>query len=307
MFEVDQLYKKYTKNSKPALNRISFSSDNNQPIGILGSNGAGKTTLFMIANALLSIDEGDVIVNGFSVKQRPDKIKEYTGLFTDKLVLYPKLSVKETVKYFMGIYQSPMLNYDYWINLFGLNKYENKKVKQLSTGMLKKLLLLISIIPKPKVLFLDEPFSGLDPLAKKEFIRVLKGMCEEEQVKLILSSHDLTETQMVVKEVVILEEGSIIESGKLSMLLEKYNGIKTLTVSVPKNAYNLAYFRDFKCVEIYGDMMKVSTDVESYNNYICDQKRESRIIDIVTKDISLDDLYSEVRKNAVPSTFDKRN
>lgn len=307
MFEVDNVYKKYLRNSKPALNGVSFSSNNSDPIGILGSNGAGKTTLFMIANALLSMDKGDVIVNGFSVKQRPEKIKLCTGLFTDKLVLYPNLTVKEIVKYFMGIYRISMLNYEYWIGLFKIKEYENKKIKQLSTGMLKKILLLISIIPRPKVLFLDEPFSGLDPLAKRDFINILKKLSEDEKMKLIISSHDLMETQMIVKEVVILEEGSIIESGNLISLVKKYNGIKNLTLSIPKNAYNLSYFQNFDNVEILDDIMKVCTDIENFNEYIYKSKMENQILDIVTKEISLDDLYSEVKKNAVCRTFNEGN
>jgi ABC-type multidrug transport system ATPase subunit len=298
MFEVHDVFKKYPQSKHPALNGLSFSSANYDPIGILGSNGAGKTTLFMLSNILLSMDKGDIIVNGFSVNRSPNEIKNCTGLFTDKLVLYPSLTVKESIRYFMGIYGVNKKNYDYWSELFKIKEYENKKIKQLSTGMLKKILLLISIIPNPKVLFLDEPFSGLDPLAKREFIEILKHLNESQKMKLIVSSHDLTETQSLVKEVVIIEKGQVIENGTISDLVKKYNGIKTVEIKIPYNSFNFEYFKGSADIEQYDMIIKIKTDIAAFNRYISEVGGNAQIYDIDAKDISLDDLYNEVKKNA---------
>lgn len=305
MYEVCHVNKKYKAMPAPALNNINFSSTNKDAIGILGSNGAGKTTLFMASNALLSIDSGDILVNGYSVKKNPDKVKQCTGLFTDKLVLYPVLTVKETITYFLGINGISKSRYEYWRDVFGLKEYEKKQVKHLSTGMLKKVMLLVSIISEPSVLFLDEPFSGLDPVAKKEFILLLKKLNEEQDMKLVISSHDLTETQAIVKEVVIMEKGSVIESGELNRLIEKYNERKKTTL----------FFNDSQKIKDYvqknnmefeysNNLIKVNIDVEKISQFMACLDSGEKIVDMITNEVSLDTLYNEVRKNAIHSIIE---
>lgn len=302
MYEVYNVNKKYKAMSIPALNNINFSSANNDAIGILGSNGAGKTTLFMASNALLSIDSGDILVNGYSVKKNPDKVKQCAGLFTDKLVLYPVLTVKEIIEYFLGIYGISKNKYGYWRDLFGLKEYEKKQVKHLSTGMLKKVMLLVSIISEPRVLFLDEPFSGLDPVAKKEFIMLLKKLNEEQDMKLIISSHDLTETQAIVKEVVIMEKGCVIENGELNKLIEKYNEKKKTTLFFNDSQKIKDYIKKSSMkFEYSNNLIKINIDVEKISQFMAGLDNGEKIVDIITNEVSLDTLYNEVRKNAIHS------
>ncbi|MBE6842926.1 MAG: ABC transporter ATP-binding protein [Ruminococcus sp.] len=300
VYEVNNVSKIYPQMSIPALNNISFSSNNNNAIGILGSNGAGKTTLFMASNALLSINSGDILINNYSVKKEPNKIKQCTGLFTDKLVLYPVLTVKEVIKYFLGIYGISSKKYNYWRDWGGVKEFENRQIKHLSTGMLKKVMLLISVISKPKVLFLDEPFSGLDPVAKSDFLLLLKSLKEEEKIKLIISSHDLTETQVIVNEVVIIEKGTVIESGEVNNLIKKYNGKKMISLYINRTPEIMDYIHknNFEYKDS-NDLIIMTFEADHLNHVLSELGDTDKFVDIVTKEVSLDILYNEVRKNAI--------
>ncbi len=307
MYEVSNVNKIYHKMSIPALNNISFSSNNNNAIGILGSNGAGKTTLFMASNALLSINSGDILINNYSVRKEPNKVKQCTGLFTDKLVLYPVLTVKEIIKYFLGIYGISSSKYEYWRDWGGVKEFENRQVKHLSTGMLKKVMLLISVISKPKVLFLDEPFSGLDPVAKSDFLLLLKSL-KEEKMKLIISSHDLTETQVIVNEVVIIEKGKVIESGEVNNLIKKYNGKKMISLYINYTPEIMDYINKNNVeYKFSNDLIIMTFEAEHLNRILSEIGDTEKFVDIVTKEVSLDILYNEVRKNAIHNVNEKRN
>ena len=307
MYEVSNVNKIYHKMSIPALNNISFSSNNNNAIGILGSNGAGKTTLFMASNALLSINSGDILINNYSVRKEPNKVKQCTGLFTDKLVLYPVLTVKEIIKYFLGIYGISSSKYEYWRDWGGVKEFENRQVKHLSTGMLKKVMLLISVISKPKVLFLDEPFSGLYPVAKSDFLLLLKSL-KEEKMKLIISSHDLTETQVIVNEVVIIEKGKVIESGEVNNLIKKYNGKKMISLYINYTPEIMDYINKNNVeYKFSNDLIIMTFEAEHLNRILSEIGDTEKFVDIVTKEVSLDILYNEVRKNAIHNVNEKRN
>lgn len=297
MFEIVNLDKRYEKNAPLALDNISYASNNDKPIGLIGSNGAGKTTLFMIANGLTRPSSGDIIIGGYYLSKDLNAIKRCTGLFTDKLLLYPVLSVKESIKYFLGVYRISYSKYDYWAGMFGVKEYENKKISELSTGMLKRLLLLISLINSPKVLFLDEPFSGLDPLAKNDLVQLINNLYNNNKVKIIISSHDMQETQAIVKEVMIMEKGKIIEHGNYADLLKKYNRNKTFIVKYISNASLSNTFVD-NIIRKHNNIIMYEFDNNTFYKFM-NTVNKSDIIDISSRDMSLDDIYREVRRNVI--------
>lgn len=190
MVKFSNVTKKYS--DIRALDDISFEINNNDKIiGIIGHNGAGKTTLFMIANGLAQPNSGDVIINNYSLSSERNKIQSITGLFTDKLHLYAILTVKECLMYFLQVHSQDKKSYNKYVDEFKLSSFENKRISELSTGMLKKVLLAISMVNNPQVLFLDEPFSGLDPEARLDFGQTIKDIKDKENVQVLISSHDL--------------------------------------------------------------------------------------------------------------------
>lgn len=241
IIEINNLSKQYKKNGKFALENINYASDDIQPLGIVGSNGAGKSTLFLIANGLAKPTSGDIFLYGKSIL-KDHRLNRTTGLFTDKLVLYPVLTVKDTICYFMGIYGIPKKEYDSRIQMFHIKEFEKCKIDELSTGMLKKVMLLISMLNNPKILFLDEPFSGLDFDSKNELSEAIMYLYQERKVKVIISSHDLFETQSIIQDVIFIEEGSIIESGKFDDLIQKYTKTKPLKVICEEDPYIISHY-----------------------------------------------------------------
>ena len=212
-------------------------------------------------------------------------------------MLYPIMTVKDIIMYFMGIYNIPALHYYEWSQMFHIYEFEKSKIEDLSTGMLKKVMLLISMLNQPKVLFLDEPFSGLDMDAKDELSNIIKQLSEEKKMKIVISSHDLFETQELIQDVIIMEEGRILESGNFRELIEKYHNNKQIKVTCLKNEVIL--YRFGKNIEKeYDDTVILSLHKEDMYELMrtVDYKM---IKNIVNNEMSLEELYGEVRKYAI--------
>ena len=267
IIEFSHLSKRYKKNGKFALYDVNYASDNINPLGIVGSNGAGKSTLFLIANGLARPTSGDVRLYDKSIL-KDNNLNQKTGLFTDKLVLYQVLTVKETIHYFMGVYGIPKKQYESCIDMFRVKEFEKSRIEELSTGMLKKVMLLISMLNRPKILFLDEPFSGLDMDSKSELSDVINDLYQEYKVKTIISSHDLFETQSLIQDVLIIEEGKVIERGKFNDLINKYMKSRNMNVICEEDAYIIN--NDMSLEDIYEEARKhaINSNVSKGNTNI---------------------------------------
>lgn len=304
MIELEQLTKRYEKNGKLALDHISYFSDTTCPLGIVGSNGAGKSTLFMLANGLAEPTSGCVRLFGKNVAE-DRSIKRRTGLFTDKLMLYPILTVKETIQYFMGIYGIPKKEYESRIKMFHINEFENSKIDSLSTGMMKKVMLLISMLHLPEILFLDEPFSGLDMDAKNELSEAIQYLYHEKNIKIVISSHDLFETQVLIQDVLIMEDGKIIESGNFDELIKKYTKAKKISViceedlTLSRSYEKMIQKREYGQIELYMGMEDLYPFLHSVDR--------SKVLNIINNNMSLGDIYEEARKHAISGNVEKRN
>ena len=246
----------------------------------------------MIANGLMNPTEGNVRICDVSLSKKK-MFSKLTGLFTDKLVLYPVLTVKDTILYFMGIYNIPASCYSMYSQMFRIYEFEKRKIEELSTGMLKKVMLLISMLNQPKVLFLDEPFSGLDIDSKEELSNIIKQLSEEKRMKIIISSHDLYETQ----EVIIMEAGRVLESGNYRELIEKYHKNKLIKVTCTKSDAIISRFSQ-NIEKVYGDTIILGLLKEDMHELIR-MVDYTMIKNIVNNEMSLEQLYGEVRKHAI--------
>ncbi|MBR5992991.1 MAG: ABC transporter ATP-binding protein [Lachnospiraceae bacterium] len=295
MIEIDRLTKRYTLNGKNALDNLSYVSDTAAPLGIIGSNGAGKSTLFMLANGLTKPTSGKIKLFGEEVFGNSN-VKKRTGLFTDKLTLYPMLTVKETISFFMGIYGISFKEYKEKVRLFHIDEFENSKIEDLSTGMMKKVMLLISILHTPSILFLDEPFSGLDVDAKNDLSKEIRYLSNEVGIKTVISSHDLWETQGIIQDVLIIEGGRNIESGNYQELIKKYSKTKKMQVICKNDPEILRLREDYRMEEEYGNI-KISIGLDELHGFLSRVRREN-VINIINNDMTLEDIYEEARKHA---------
>ena len=220
MLKVENITKKYGDNV--AVNNLSFTVDAGEIFGLLGENGAGKTTTFRIIMGLIDANEGKVTLDGKKIDySETDNI----GFVTEERSLLTKLTVQEQIEFYgtlKGLNKDTIdKRLDYWLEKFEITSYKNRKIKELSKGNQQKIQFISSIINEPKLLILDEPFTGLDPInvkLMKDAIYYLK----EKGCSIIFSSHQMEYIEDFCEKLILLVKGNTILDGKLDDIKENY-------------------------------------------------------------------------------------
>lgn len=220
MLEVKNIVKKYGNNL--AVNDLSFTVANGEIFGLLGENGAGKTTTFRIIMGLLEPNAGEVLLDGEKIDySKSDSI----GFVTEERSLLTKLTVQEQIEFYgtlKGLDKDTIdKRLDYWLEKFEITSYKNRKIKELSKGNQQKIQFISAIINEPKLLILDEPFTGLDPInvkLMKDAIYYLK----EKGCSIIFSSHQMEYIEDFCEKLILLVKGNTILDGKLDDIKENY-------------------------------------------------------------------------------------
>lgn len=220
MLEVKNIVKKYGTNT--AVNDLSFTVDDGEIFGLLGENGAGKTTTFRIIMGLLEPNSGNVLLDHEKIDySKTDKI----GFVTEERSLLTKLSVQEQIEFYATLKgmekQEIDKKLDEWLEKFEITSYKNRKIKELSKGNQQKIQFISAVIHEPKLLILDEPFTGLDPInvkLMKETIIDLKN----KGCSIIFSSHQMEYIEDFCEKLVILVKGKPILEGNLKDIKESY-------------------------------------------------------------------------------------
>lgn len=223
ILEVKNLVKKY--NASAGVEDISFKLRPGRILAYLGHNGAGKTTTVRAVLGLLKINSGLVSYEGRAYDTGSadyDRVRINYGVCLDTPGFYMTMPAIKNLELFAGLYglrgRGFQARAEELLKKLELYKVRNNPVKTYSKGMAQKLALARALIHKPKVLFLDEPMSGLDPAARVLTRGFLKELAEKERVAVFLTSHDLNEVEQMADEVFILENGRVILSGILKEL-----------------------------------------------------------------------------------------
>lgn len=205
-----------------AVDNLSFTVDEGEIFGLLGVNGAGKTTTFRMIIGLLESSEGKITLNG---KKIDYNITDSIGFLTEERSLLTKLTVKEQVIFYgvlKGLDEKTILKrLDYWLERFHIKEYKEKKIKELSKGNQQKIQFITSIINEPKLLILDEPFSGLDPINVELFMDVIREL-KQKKTSIIFSSHRMEHVELFCEKLVILVHGKSVLSGSLKEIKKSY-------------------------------------------------------------------------------------
>lgn len=210
MIEVKNVSKKYGKFY--AVRDINFSIKDGEIVGFLGRNGAGKSTTMNMITGFIEPTEGTIIVNGYDVDRKPQKVKELIGYMPEGTPLYSDLTVKEFVSYMADLKKVPgkerKAAVEKAIKETGLEKVQNKLTKNLSRGYKQRVSMAGAIVGEPKILILDEPTVGLDPAQVIEIRELIKSFRKNHTV--ILSSHILSEVSQICEKVIIIDKGEIV-------------------------------------------------------------------------------------------------
>lgn len=205
-----------------AVDDLNFTVKEGEIFGLLGINGAGKTTTFRMVTGLLDKTKGNITFND---KKIDYSVTDQIGFLTEERSLLTKLTVLEQAKLYgglKGLNETEIENrLDYLLDRLKITEYKNKKIKELSKGNCQKIQLIMSIINKPKLLILDEPFSGLDPINIELFKSIIMEL-KNDGTSIIFSSHRMDHVEYFCDSLIILVKGKTVLSGNLRKIKEDY-------------------------------------------------------------------------------------
>ena len=198
-------------NKVKALDQISFDVKSGELFGLIGPDGAGKTTLFRVLTTLLIQDEGEATVAGYDVFKDYKSIRSHVGYMPGRFSLYQDLTVEENLNFFATIFGTTIEeNYDLIKDIYiQIEPFKDRRAGKLSGGMKQKLALSCALIHKPKVLFLDEPTTGVDPVSRKEFWEMLKRL-QQKNITILVSTPYMDEAALCDR-IALITEGKILQ------------------------------------------------------------------------------------------------
>lgn len=205
-----------------AVDNLSFKVKDGEIFGLLGVNGAGKTTTFRMIINLLDKNEGTILLDGKPIDY---SITDKIGFLTEERSLLLKLTVLEQAIFYgtlKGLDKKTIeKRLDVLLERFKISEYKNRKIKELSKGNQQKVQFITAILHEPKLLILDEPFSGLDPINVEEFMKMINEL-KNKGTSIIFSSHRMEHVELFCDELVILVHGKSVLQGNLKDIKKKY-------------------------------------------------------------------------------------
>ncbi|MDH7604438.1 MAG: ABC transporter ATP-binding protein [Melioribacter sp.] len=266
--EVINLTKKF--DSFTAVDNISFNVKEGEIFGFLGANGAGKSTTIRMLCGILEPTSGDAIVGGCSVVENPDRVKLNIGYMSQKFSLYNDLTVEENIEFFGGIYglHGKILREkkDWVLKISYLKGNEKLLTGSLPAGIKQRLALGIAVIHNPKIVFLDEPTSGVDPIYRRNFWDLINELSNEGTTVLV-TTHYLEEAEYC-NDIILIDSGKIIAQGNPKQLKTNYieNPIFEIESNNTIEALEILEKQNFVSeVSIFGNNLHVITNNKFQN------------------------------------------
>jgi len=302
------------------LDNLELDIDYNEVFGIIGKSGSGKTTLLSILVGFLKPEKGKVFFQGQDITNTnmPDSIRQQFGFTAQEGSFYPKLTVRENLEYFGTMYnlssnelktKIPQI-----LKLVNLEKDEKKLASHLSSGMQKRLDIACGILHDPKVLILDEPTENLDPLLRKDILKLIKKINKEKNVTIIMTSHLLEEIEQVCTQLAILHAKQIIIQGTINELkdyysknqeivLETYSGKYEPLIKILKDKKNVS-----KVIERGSKLLVYSPEAESVLRIILKdlEDRNEKVLDVDLNKPSLSEVFESLTEENVQINRDNK-
>jgi len=225
MFEIKNVSKAYNKNGEKAVDSLELTVNNGEIFGFLGPNGAGKTTSIRMITGILPSDEGDILLDGISIKERPIAAKRTFAFVPDNPETFSRLKAIEYLNFIGDVYKVPAderkERINYFCEKFGLTEVLCNKISSYSHGMKQKLFLIASLITDPQNWILDEPMVGLDP----EAAFIIKELMKERAAagkSVFFSTHVMEVAEKLCDRIGIIKKGKLLFVGSIEELKEQY-------------------------------------------------------------------------------------
>ena len=294
------LTKTYRNGEVRALDDLSLDVEEGTVLGVLGPNGAGKTTTVRILATLLKPDSGSATVAGIDVVKHPDKVRELIGLSGQYAAVDETLTGWDNLVMFGRLYHlgkaASIKRADELLERFSLTDSARRPIKTYSGGMRRRLDLAASLIVQPKVLFLDEPTTGLDPRGRQEMWGVIQELVKG-GVTLLLTTQYLEEADQLADEIAVIDHGKVIARGTSDALKKQVGGERLeITVESADIAKTQEIVSRISTSAIHTDIRTISAPVTTGSIALMDALRsldEAKIhpLDIALKRPSLDDVF----------------
>ncbi len=263
MITVNNISKSYgKKNAKVlAVDDVSFSVNDGEIFGLIGPDGAGKTTIFRILTTLLIPDSGTATIENLDVVKDMMEIRKIVGYMPGRFSLYQDLSVEENLNFFASVFNTTIEeNYDLIKEIYTqLEPFKDRRAGKLSGGMKQKLALCCALIHQPKVLFLDEPTTGVDPVSRKEFWEMLKNL-KKQNITILVATPYMDEAALCDR-IALMQNGKILKIATPQQISQEYPD-QLYEVKTDGKTYKLLQemenFPEIKSVFVFGESVHVS-------------------------------------------------
>ena len=216
MIEIKNVTKSY--NGKKAVDNISFNVNDGEIFAFIGHNGAGKTTLIKAIVGIHDFEEGDILINGKSIKQNPIECKKQMAFVPDNPELYENMKAIDFINFICDMYEVEQSkreeNIKKYAKLFEIEDNLNDTINSFSHGMKQKIALISALAHEPKILIMDEPFVGLDPKAVFDIKEIMNEMIKQGKI-IFFSTHILDVAEKLCSRVAIIKKGQLVKVGSM--------------------------------------------------------------------------------------------
>jgi len=284
-----------------AVDDVSFEVKEGELFGLIGPDGAGKTTIFRILTTLLFADKGTATVAGFDVVDDFKEIRNHVGYMPGKFSLYQDLTVEENLTFFATIFGTTIEeNYELIKDIYvQIEPFKNRRAGALSGGMKQKLALSCALIHKPKVLFLDEPTTGVDPVSRKEFWEMLKRL-QQKGITILVSTPYMDEAELCDR-IALIQHGKILQIDTPQEIIKHYP--KKIYDVKAANMYrlleSLKSFEHHYSIYPFGEFVHYTDKREDFNpqelyQYLAAKNHQNIKIEITKT--TIEDTFMELAK-----------
>lgn len=296
IISVRNLKKNYDGGRTHALRGLDFDVTEGEIYGIIGPDGAGKTTLFRILTTLLLADEGSASVDGLDVVEGYKAIRRRIGYMPGRFSLYQDLSVEENLDFFATTFNTTVEeNYDLVRDIYcQIEKFKSRKAGKLSGGMKQKLALSCALIHAPRVLFLDEPTTGVDPVSRKEFWEMLRKLKERHGITILVSTPYMDEA-MQCDRIALIQDGKFLKIDTPRAIIAAY-GERLWAVRGDNMHRLLDDLREYPSVKTafsFGETFHVTVDdsvgTKDLMTYLLERKHEN--VSVYPVEATIEDCF----------------
>jgi ABC-2 type transport system ATP-binding protein len=299
IIEISNLVKSFDQIK--AVNNISFKIQRNEIFGLVGPDGAGKTTTVRLLCGLLQPDSGDVKILGYSLTKQIKNIKKEIGYLSQKFSLYGDLTVDENIEFFAEIHGVKKYNQrrNKLLNFMRLTNFRKFPAGRLSGGMKQKLALACTLIHTPKIIFLDEPTTGVDPVSRRDFWKILSNLLKD-GMTIVISTPYLDEAERF-NRIVLLSEGKVLKYDTPDNIKssQKMKILEIITQDIRKS-YQLIISKSKYQTQIFGDRIDIGirndiSDIKEIENLLT--INNISIIDKRIKPLTLENVFFNLLEN----------